>query len=81
MGCSGVPGWYQLPIAGASTALSAATAATAAIAVACSQAEAIEAQEEARNAGHAGLDGLGRGYSSSSWRLLAAAAPLHRGAV
>ena len=79
MGCSGVPGWYQLPIAGASTALSAATAATAAIAVACSQAEAIEAQ--ARNAGHAGLDGLGRGYSSSSWRLLAAAAPLHRGAV
>ena len=77
MGCSGVPGWYQLPIAGASTALSAATAA---IAVACSQAEAIEAQE-ARNAGHAGLDGLGRGYSSSSWRLLAAAAPLHRGAV
>ena len=80
MGCSGVPGWYQLPIAGTSTALSAATAATAAIAVACSQAEAIEAQE-ARNAGHAGLDGLGRGYSSSSWRLLAAAAPLHRGAV
>ena len=80
MGCSGVPGWYQLPIAGASTALSVATAATAAIAVACSQAEAIEAQE-ARNAGHAGLDGLGRGYSSSSWRLLAAAAPLHRGAV
>ena len=79
MGCSGVPGWYQLPIAGASTALSAATAATAAIAVACSQAEAIEAQE-ARNAGHAGLDGLGRGYSSSR-RLLAAAAPLHRGAV
>ena len=80
MGCSRVPGWYQLPIAGASTALSAATAATAAIAVACSQAEAIEAQE-ARNAGHAVLDGLGRGYSSSSWRLLAAAAPLHRGAV
>ena len=79
MGCSGVPGWYQLPIAGASTALSAATAATAAIAVACSQAEAIEAQ--ARNAGHASLDGLGRGYSSSSRRLLAAAAPLHRGAV
>ena len=80
MGCSGVPGWYQLPIAGAGTALFAATAATAAIAVACSQAEAIEAQE-ARNAGHAVLDGLGRGYSSSSWRLLAAAAPLHRGAV
>ena len=80
MGCSGVPGWSQLPIAGASTALSAATAATAAIAVACSQAEAIEAQE-ARNAGHAGLDGLGRGYSSSSTRLLAAAAPVHRGAV